>query len=53
MVDDDALLDRYDTDNDGQINKNEVIAAVRAYFAGQITKAEVIRVLRLYFSGQR
>ena len=53
VVDDDALLDRYDTDNDGQINKNEVIAAVRAYFAGQITKAEVIRVLRLYFSGQR
>ena len=47
----DALFDRYDTDGDGQINKPEVIAAVRDYLGGQITKAQVVEVIRHYIIG--
>ena len=47
----DALFNRYDTDGDGQINKPEVIAAVRDYLGGQITKAQVVEVIRHYIIG--
>ena len=49
VVDDDALLNRYDADGDGQINKNEVNAAIDDYFDGQLTLAEVNAVIDLYF----
>ena len=47
----DALFDRYDTDDNGQIDKPEVIAAVRDYLGGQITKAQVVEVIRHYIIG--
>ena len=50
-----TLLNRYDTDGDGQISKPEAIAAINDYLSGvgdkQITKAQVIEVIRLYISG--
>ena len=49
VVDDDALLNRYDADGDGQINKNEVSAGIDDYFDGQLTLAEVNAVVDLYF----
>ena len=49
VVDDDALLNRYDADGDGQINKNEVSAGIDDYFDGQLTLAEVNAVIDLYF----
>ena len=39
----------YDDDGDGQISKNEAIAAVREYFSGNLTKEQTIAVIRLYF----
>ena len=45
--DDDALLDRYDTNNNDQIDKGEVIEAIDDYLFGvgddQLTKAQVTR----------
>ena len=45
-----TLLDRSDTDGDGEISKAEVIVAFREYVAsdGQIDKAEIIAVFRKY-----
>ena len=40
----------YDDDHDGEISKEEAIAAVIDYFNGGITKAEAIAVIILYFS---
>ena len=40
----------YDDDHDGEINKDEAIAAVVDYFAGRITKEQAIAVIILYFS---
>ena len=45
-----TLMDRYDANVDGVIDKGEAIAAVRDYFAGTITKAQAIEVIGLYFS---
>ena len=45
-----TLMDRYDVNVDGVIDKGEAIAAVRDYFAGTITKAQAIEVIGLYFS---
>ena len=41
----------YDTNANGTIEKDEVIAAIRDFFAGRITKDEVIELIRYYFSG--
>ena len=49
VVDDNALLNRYDADGDGQINKNEVSAGIDDYFDGQLTLAEVSALIDLYF----
>ena len=49
------LEDRYDANNDGTIDKAEVIEAINDYLFGQgdkaITKAEVIELINLYLFG--
>lgn len=40
----------YDDDHDGEIDKDEAIAAVVDYFAGRITKEQAIAVVILYLS---
>ena len=37
-----------DTNNDGMIDKPEVIAAFRAYIGGDIDKPEIIEIFRQY-----
>ena len=34
-----------------KIERDEIIAAVKDYFAGTITKEDVIEVIKLYFAG--
>ena len=50
-----GLVARYDTNNNGTIEKNEVIAAINDYLFGEgdqaISKAEVIRLINLYLFG--
>ena len=41
--------DRYDTDHNEKINKQEAIEAVRDYFKDRLSKEETIGVIRLYF----
>ena len=49
----DPLIDRYDTNNNGMIERNEVIAAINDYLDGVegITRADVIRLINLYLYG--
>ena len=46
---------RYDANNNGTMEKNEVIAAINDYLFGEgdeaISKAEVIRLINLYLFG--
>ena len=44
------MMDAYDANDDGMINKDEAITAVIDYFNGDLTKEEVIEVVILYFS---
>ena len=47
----DPLVARYDANNNGKIEKNEVIAAINDYLFGEatpITKADVIKLINLY-----
>ena len=44
------MMDAYDANDDGVINKDEAITAVLDYFNGDITKDEAIEVVLLYFS---
>ena len=50
-----GLVDRYDTNNNGTIEKNEVIAAINDYLFGEgdqaISKAEVIKLINDYLFG--
>ena len=41
---------RYDTDENGVIDRDEVVAAIIDYFDDRITRDETIAVIRLYFS---
>ena len=41
---------RYDANRNGVIDRDEVIAAVRDYFAGLIEKDDVIEIIKLYFA---
>ena len=41
--------DRYDTDRNEKINKQEAIEAVRDYFKDRLSKEDTIGVIRLYF----
>ena len=45
-----TLLDIYDTNTNDQIDKNEVVQAIRDYLEDEITKADVVRVITLYFT---
>ena len=41
----------YDANGNGTIERDEVVLAIKAYFAGDIERDEVIKVIKLYFSG--
>ena len=51
----DPLIVRYDTNENGQIDKSEVITAINDYLFGEgneaISKADVIRLINLYLFG--
>ena len=42
------ILVKFDTNDNGRIDRSEAIAALRSYRAGEATRAEAIAVLRLY-----
>ena len=42
-------LSPYDLNDNGVIERDEVIEAVADYFAGEIEKDEVIELIKLYF----
>ena len=44
------LADRYDVDDNGEIDRDEAITAVADYFNGAIGREEVLAVIILYFS---
>ena len=48
----DPLLVKYDDNDNGMIDRREVITAIRDYFADPVSfpRADVIKVIRLYFS---
>ena len=49
-----TLLDRFDTDKNGEIDKNEVLGAISAYLfgdEGDVTKDDVLAVISLYLFG--
>ena len=46
-----ALGDRYDVDHNERIDSDEVLSAVRDYFAGLITADEALEIVSLYFAG--
>ena len=41
----------YDANGNGTIERDEVILAIKDYFAGAISRDEVIEVIKFYFSG--
>ena len=45
-----AMHHRYDANRNGNIERDEVIAAVKDYFDGEIDKDEVIDLIKLYFA---
>ena len=45
-----SMHHRYDLNGNGEIERDEVIAAVADYFNGDITKGEVIDLVKLYFT---
>ena len=44
------LGNRYDANDDGAIERDEVISAIKDYFNDVITREETIEVIKLYFS---
>ena len=40
----------YDDNDDGGIQRDEVISAIKDYFANLITRGDVIQIIKLYFS---
>ena len=55
MIDEATLIDRYDANANGTIEKGEVIAAINDYLFGEgdeaISKSDVIRLINLYLFG--
>ncbi len=49
MVTDEGLDNAYDLNEDGTIERDEVIAAIQDYLAGNIERSEVTALIRLYF----
>ena len=45
------LLDRYDDDDSGHIDRAEAVRAVLDYQGGQLTRAEAVQVILLYQAG--
>ena len=43
-----SLLDRYDTNVNSQIDRNEVVRAILDYQSEQLTRADVVKVILLY-----
>ena len=50
-VNDLGLSNAYDSNDSGDIDKDEAVQAVQDYFADTITRGEVLEVLQLYFAG--
>ena len=50
MVTDEGLDNPYDLNEDGAIQRDEVIAAVQDYFAGNIERSEAAAVAHLYYA---
>ena len=49
----DTLLDRYDADNNGQIDRPEVLGAIRDFVFNQtIERDDVVAVIRLFVFGR-
>ena len=48
-VTDEGLDNAYDLNEDGTIERDEVIAAIQDYLAGNIERSEVTALIRLYF----
>ena len=48
---DSTVGDQYDVNNNGVIDKAEVIAAFRDYVNGKSDKAQIIEIFRLYVTG--
>ena len=46
-----GLMSAYDSDDSGDISKDEAVTAVSDFFAETITRGEVLEVLGLYFGG--
>ena len=46
-----SLLDRYDDDDSGHIDRAEAVRAVLDYQGGQLTRAEAVQVILLYQAG--
>ena len=44
------LGNRYDANDNGAIERDEVITAIKDYFGDLITREETIEVIKLYFS---
>lgn len=51
MVTDEGLATPYDANEDGVIDRDEVLAAITAYFDGDIGQQAVLDVVRMYFAG--
>ena len=51
VVDDDALLERYDNNNNGVIEKSELREAIIHYIGGDLDKAQLRAVIILYIKG--
>jgi len=45
----DNLIDRYDTDDDGVISKDEAITAISDYFEDKISKEDALEIIMAYF----
>ena len=50
MLTEEELLDRYDANDNGIIDRDEAVVAVADYFAGVISRDEVIALIALYFA---
>ena len=46
-----TLLDRFDTDDDGEISKDEVFKAIIEYLGNRATSDEILGVILLYVTG--
>ena len=45
------LVARYDANDNGMVDRGEVITAIRDYFADQVSRVHVIGIIRFYFTG--